>query len=303
MCIFNIAIKLLFVRSGGFADTRDLFRGGFVMIKRLQRLKSKRGFTLIEAIVVIAIISIVIVASISSANNTRDTIKEANSTAADFYSAIQTELVKLQMFDAPLTLTLTKVYSESRDEVKTNHDYGGMMYFSAAGGNYPIDTYNNPDTINGTLPVTDANLYLEFRVFAGKIQYCDWDYTMQKLVEKTGKPSTTSELSAVIQNDMQGQVSLQDGYYYAYASYTAPVATPTRQPNMFDYKANSIKVQWVLYCQQEFKTADYSTPFKLANVTGRGYICGVCISSTAYGTAVGTPYLGHAGSKIEDYCA
>lgn len=271
------------------------------MIKRLQRLKSNRGFTLIEAIVVIAIIGVVIVASISNANNTRDRIKEANSTAADFYSAIQTELVKLQMFDAPITATLTDVYSTNLNSVKTNHDYGGLMYFAAAGGNYPIDVVNNPDIVDKKLPEYNANLYIEFHTFAGKIQYVDWDYTMSGLLANTGSPSSTSELSAVLKNDLQDKVSLQDGYYYVFATYDAPTATPTRQPNMFDYRANTIKVQWVLFTSQEFNNSDLTTPFRLANVTDRGAICGICISSTAIGTAVGTPYLGHTGSKIQDY--
>ena len=78
------------------------------MIQRLHKLKSKRGYTMLELIIVIAIIAIM-TGTITANTSTRvNRIREANSTAMYFYTTIQTEFTRFQMFDGPLTMSLSK---------------------------------------------------------------------------------------------------------------------------------------------------------------------------------------------------
>lgn len=81
------------------------------MIHTLQRLKAKRGFTMIELIVVVGIIAVMLATVLVGTNNRQNRISSANSAAKDFYSALQTEFTNFQMFDGPLTMTLDGVYS------------------------------------------------------------------------------------------------------------------------------------------------------------------------------------------------
>lgn len=276
------------------------------MIKKLQKMRSKRGFTLVELIVVIAIIMILISVVLASLNTTTEVVNRANSTSSDFYSALQTEFTHFQMFDAPLTTTLSNKYSESVSNV-SNHKYGGLMYYPDAGGNYPIDPAKVPTKLRGdpndanpanrTVMPEAGKLYFEFRVYAGRIQYVDWDYTINGLLAREGSvASNMSELGAVLMQEMKERVTYQDGYYYAKVSYTKPSVTPGTIPTKHDYRTSAMTVEWTAYTADEIKSSKAdSLEFGQQNFLKSGVVCGVCLPTSTAGKP-GATRLGMAAS-------
>lgn len=213
------------------------------MIRTIQRLKAKRGFTVIELVVVIAIIAIMVSTVLVGTNNRQKRINSANSAAADFYSALQTEFINFQMFDGPLTMSLDGVYSANRDNISVigaNSPNGGVKYYPAAGGNYPYAGAAVGEThLDGTPKA--AELYLEFRVSGSNFKVW-WANTMDALIGASAP--ATSELGAVLEQEMKDRIEYSDGYYYAEVSYIPPTAGGVSAPTKYDYRAASVKVKW-----------------------------------------------------------
>lgn len=258
------------------------------MIHKLQRLKSKRGFTILELVVVIAIIAVMVASVLVSGNSRQSRINSANTAAYNFYSALQTEFTNFQMFDGPLTMTLNDVYAGKKSgisgisDIHANSEYGGIKYYPEAGGNYPYAgvTATGETHLNGT-PKT-AELYLEFRVTNGNIKVW-WANTMNALIS-AGAPAN-SELSAVLEQEMARRIEYNDGYYYAKVSYTLPTSS-TSGFSKYDYRATSVKVDWTAYTKKQMKATDSATyRFKSQNLLFNGQVCGVCAGN---GSSLGT---------------
>lgn len=249
------------------------------MIHTLQKLKAKRGFTIIELVVVLAIIAIMVSAVLVGSNNRGRRIISANSAASDFYAAMQTQFIDFQMFDGPLTLTLNKRYSEHNTDVsvflRDNAQYAGMKYYPTAGGNYPYAFQDGETHLEGT--PKEAEIYFEFKVTNGNIEVL-WADTMSALIG-SGAPAN-SELSAVMKQNMQDRLEYSDGYYYAKVSYTPPEpSAPGAKLSKYDYRTNSIKVDWTAYTKKEIRLDNSNTyTFKMQNVLASGQICGICAS-------------------------
>ncbi len=253
------------------------------MIKRLQKLKSARGFTMIELIVVIALLAVLVASILVSTNTTSKRIEEANSTATDFYSALQTEFTNLQMFDGPITMTLAKVYSNSTPfsigSLNTSN-YGGIKYYPFVGGNYPFD-----NTVGSNCPASpdehladkpkDTKLYLCFYVDNDQLQNVTWANTPTDLLALNAESTSdaSSELEAVLENEMAERMSYKDGYYYAYIYYDAPDGVGVDPPSSADYKAAPVKVLWTAFCNNKL---DASAKFKSQGILESGRVCGVC---------------------------
>ena len=73
------------------------------MIKYLQNLKRKRGFTIIELIVVVAIIAVLAAIIVPGLSGTSEKIRAANMHASDFYSGIQYVMTHFQMTESYIT--------------------------------------------------------------------------------------------------------------------------------------------------------------------------------------------------------
>lgn len=260
------------------------------MIHTLQRLKAKRGFTMIELIVVVGIIAVMLATVLVGTNNRQNRISSANSAAKDFYSALQTEFTNFQMFDGPLTMTLDGVYSLNKNDIsaiKKNDPNGGMKYYPAAGGNYPYAGALGGEThLNGT-PKT-AELYLEFHAVNGNIDV-RWANTISALIG-TGAPAN-SELSAVLEREMQRRIEYNDGYYYAKVSYTPP-STSISGFTKYDFRTSSVKVDWAAYTRKQMRSADPSTyTFKMQNLLSNGQVCGVVAGSGSTLGTTGTSFV------------
>lgn len=256
------------------------------MIHKLQRLKSKRGFTMLELVVVIAIIAVMVASVLVSGNSRQSRINSANTAAYNFYSALQTEFTNFQMFDGPLTMTLNSKYSEFTSDVDNLLNgaawktYGGIKYYPAVGGNYPFAFAEEAEPhLTGT--PKNAEIYLEFQASNGNIRVW-WAKTMNDLISGGGAPDT-SELSAVLEQEMKDRINYNDGYYYAKVSYKAPTGV---ELSRYDYRAVSVKVDWTAYTNKQMKAADSATyRFKSQNILFNGQVCGVCAGN---GSSLGT---------------
>ncbi|MDE6728765.1 MAG: type II secretion system GspH family protein [Oscillospiraceae bacterium] len=267
------------------------------MIRKLQTLKAKRGFTMIELVVVIAIIGIMVSTILVGSNNKRDRIKSANSAAADFYSVIQTQFTNFQMFDGPLTMTLSKQYLSDPAALMTDERFGGVKYFPALGGNYPFLMDNAPETVEehrNDLP-SSAFIAVEVRILNGKVRYVEWANDAEELFEGSSgskKATSKTELSAVLELGLKDKIELRDGYYYALIYYSAPSGVGL---TMADYKTRSTYVTWAAFTENRI-TGDSSTyTFKTQNTSEAGRIIGVS-SVTSLITPLGTPGTNLAGN-------
>ncbi len=249
------------------------------MIKRLQLLKSKRGFTVLELIVVVAIIAVMVASTLVSATNKRDKIKEANSAAQDFYMTLQSEVVQMQMFDGPLTMTLANAYSNHWSSSTTNNVknavHGGIKYYPSVGGNYPYNGFVSGDNHMTETP-KEASLYVEFRVIGGVLKHVDYANELDVLLARLNHTTGGSEIGAVFMEEMKNKMEYKDGFYYAKISYVPPTQTDASVPlTAGDFSSKPVEVEWTSYCKKEVTTNASTNTFKTQGVLENGQPCGV----------------------------
>lgn len=244
------------------------------MIGRLQRLKAKRGFSMVELIIVIAIIAIMSATALAGSSNRREKIIEANAAADDFYVALQAEFTNFQMFDGPLTMTLNKQY-KNLETVQANNEFCGVKWFPAAGGNYPYEGYETGDDHQTSMP-RDAALYVEMYAFGGTLRRVNYANDLNALIMmQSSSGNETAELCAVLLQEMKGRLEYRDGYYYARISYKAPgiPADPSQPLSLFDYRSLPVTVDWTAYCSKEVVNSD--EVFQSQNLLSDNGVCGV----------------------------
>lgn len=260
------------------------------MIRRLQRLKAKRGFTILELIVVIAIIGIMIGTLLFSSRGKREKIEEANSTASDFYSALQTEFTNFQMFDGPLTMTLNKEYAKDYI-IAANNEYGGIKYYPAVGGNYPYAGVRFVGEKHDTEVPKTSVLYLKFYVFGGSVRRVNYANDLSTLVSMSGTGNDKAQICLVLKEEMKERMQYKDGYYYARVSYTEPYGISLTK---YDYRTKPVRVDWTCFMNDPITTNTNTSTFKSQNWLLKNGVCGVH-------TTTDFPTLGTTGTNIMDF--
>lgn len=159
------------------------------MIRYLQKLKAKKGFTLIELIIVMAIIAILIAMTLPAFSNDDAKRMAVNTYASDFYSGLQYNLTRYQKTEAPVSPALA---------ADTN---SYLKYDASAGQNI----------------LTEKYLYIEACYDRG-LKYVN---VADRLAALTGVTPTVSDTAfeQQLQNDMEDVINrAEDGYYYALIS-------------------------------------------------------------------------------------
>lgn len=188
------------------------------MIRLLQKTKAKRGFTMIELIIVIAVIAILAAMILPSLDTKKAKIEEACSASRDLYNAAQSLFTKYSLYEAPLSLQLKALGVEAEnDSTKDYTEY--VRFYKKAGGNFPC----TPGTITvSDMPAT-ADLYIELVTKDGIIQTVYMANTFAALLQH-GEDTTDTVFGTLFRNDLETRVDVREGYYYLQVSYKKPPA-------------------------------------------------------------------------------
>ena len=266
------------------------------MIRFLQRQKAKKGFTIIELIVVIAIIGVLMAVILPSLTGERQRISAANSAARDFYAAVQTTVSKYSTYDGQLSPAYT-----------ANNNLGIVRYYPLMGGNYPFDaSYAHANKDNDT-PIP-ASIYIMIHTKNDRI--LDVAAVTRAKANTAANPGIytllqrnaadrNTEFGRLLVNEIDDRLVFTDGWYYARVDFTY---TTSAFGVVEDIKLNTVKVAYTAYSRNELPQASGSyDAFVNSSLTfgsdyklNTGDICGVCATDTATGERVGM-----AGTRLE----
>lgn len=271
------------------------------MIRFLQRQKAKKGFTVIELIVVIAIIGILIAVIVPSLSQERSRINEAGSAARDFYAAVQTVMSYFSTFDGQMS-----------NEYSKDNNLGIMRYYPKLNGNYPFDK-DHADTEDPQFP-ENVSLYImvhaendnikDIAVVSRSRNYNKKEENgLYRLLQRNSADRNT-EFGRILAGELDNRVQFNDGWFYARVDFTYIFNSLTSEP--INIGLQTLKVAYTAYCRKELPQAPDSYDSSFTNqlvftkdnklAWNNGQICGTCAAKNASST------LGLAGTKFEqDY--
>lgn len=248
------------------------------MIRYLQRLKAKKGFTVVELIVVIAIIAVLTAVILSNAGTESERIQAANTAARDFYSTVQYSFTKYMKYESDLSLAI----KDENENTFTNDSDKIIMYYNSLNGNYP----------------TNKLTFIKMYVDSNQIQYVQ---TFKSLGDMLRETSTSCKIKfdELLMSDFDTVMeSNVDGYYYALISFGGWAASkanvksaPVKVHSAY-YSANPLPElvgDATTYLVNNLKFEDYC---RLSN----GYICGVCTSEKGLNDDSASVFLGEKGT-------
>lgn len=239
------------------------------MIKYLQKMKRKKGFTLVELIVVIAILAVMATVILMNIDNKRTRIKTANSNASNFYVAVQSAFTRYMMFPGPLS-------PDFRENAATPY----MKYYRGANGNYPFDAAE----LTAGVPITNDNypspctLCIEVKVEKNKVAYVNCENgTITNVLAKSDSDDG-SEFGRLLKMEIEKRIEYQNGYYYAKISCNPQYNGITNQIEKMD----TVIVDYAAFSYYRLGGTDMSgyTFSGDDNVLLNGEICGTAAPST-----------------------
>lgn len=234
-------------------------KAGYRMIQYLHRLKGKKGFTMVELVVVIGIIAILItVIGVGSLSGTTERQMAANSTAETFFSACQ--------------LTFTRAQLTERSIVKYESDKVPVIYYKD-GVNSLMDSEGSSSS-----PAPANYLFLEMRYGAGGEVGLHLSTYFDVLMSKADSYADMTLLEKYLANELKKyMVDSYEGYFYAMIdsnfkvvfthftegrlpAYTSGQTTADFIDSMMTYEGKVKGTHAILgVCSDEYAMADSTT--------------------------------------------
>lgn len=189
----------------------------------MRKIFGKKGFSLVELIVVIAIIAVLLAMILPSLSSREANKKASILVARDFYSATQSLFSKYSKYE-------DYIYYGQKDDASKIIDYNKRL-----GGNYPKNHYTG----------------IAMKVKNSKIEYVDAasgdsaTLCEMNLFKKSGVSDVTN-FEKMFANDITPLFYMQDGMYYAYIYFENNENKATGEEN-----TNTVKVLAAAYCPDE----------------------------------------------------
>lgn len=253
----------------------------------MRRFLGKKGFTLLELVIVVAIIGILIAMILPTLSTGEAQKKAALSGAKDFYSAAQYLFTKYSRYEGFLSNDMMK--QQNGEDVNNISDDSILVYKKGLFGNYPAKDY-----VMISMAVRGSSIVYVNAVSAETAEECEQAIFQQQGLAKSGSEYVMTPFERVFLQDIDPLFEQQDGVYYAViksegVEKTTPDDTPMNP---------SMRLILTGFCSDELPIASgdfnsYKTnillfreDYRLAN----GFYMGVCTSHTdASGSYVGTP--------------
>lgn len=267
------------------------------MLRFLQKLKAKKGFTIIELVVVIVIIAVLMAVILPMLSTERSKVRDACSTATDFYAAVQTVMTKFSTYDAPLSAAFS-----AKEE---SNQPGIIRYYAKMGGSYPYDK---------TASITDHEYPAATSMYIMLYAKNDQIKTVGVVSRAKSKSSTDPGFFRLLQRnaadrstefgkefikEIEQRIRFRDGYYYARVDFIPPT-NADKTINKDEISTETARVVYAAYCRKELPQATGSpSSFENGNLyfgsdykLNSGEICGTCSALQ------GSTYVGLAGTKL-----
>lgn len=234
-------------------------------VEFLQGLRRKKGFTMIELIVVIAIIAVLAAVILPGLNTDREKKNAADLRAMDFYSAVQHTFTKYMKYEGDLSISLKGADTDA-DEL--------IHYVKDHNGNFPKSEYT----------------YVEMYVEQGEAKHVHAANTLDDLLDKDDSDDPTDTETQLLKDIPALMDTAEDGYYFALIKYT-------NNSTALEKQAPTVRVHSAYYMRHDLPNsiADENLTFSEDRRLGNGEICGVCSSIT---DSVNSALLGQAGTHF-----
>lgn len=247
----------------------------------MRKILGKKGFTMIELVIVIAIIAILSAMILPTLSSKEAEKKASVSAAKDYYSAVQYLVTKYSRYEGYLSEELKQQQlGKDPDETSGNCIFA---YDKALFGNYPQKKFT----------------LIAMKVDKSQIEYVDVvaldniSLAEIALYQKDGV-TTETNFERLYKSDVEPLFKAQDGMYYAYVYFENNENKATGEPN-----TNTVRVLASAYCPTELPPCgadfnDFKENYLLLTDNGlnaKGMFLGVCSSTkdTSIDKYLGTP--------------
>lgn len=255
----------------------------------MRKILGKKGFTLLELVVVVAIIGVLTAMIVPSLSTAEQRKKAAVSGAKDFYSAAQYLVTKYSRYEGFLSNDMMK--QQKGEDAQNLKSDSILLYDKTLFGNYPPHDY-----VMISMAVRHSEIAYVNAVCADTPAECEEKIFKQEgLTVVDGKYQMTP-FERVFLQDIDPLFEQQDGIYYVtikaegYKNVSLDSATnPSMRVVLTGFSSDELPIATGEFNKYQTGVLLFSEDFRLAN----GFFMGVCSSLKNKGTG---NYVGVPGS-------